>query len=94
MDYLSLFTTAFLVGLSGAMMSGAMLTVTISETTRRGFWVSSQVVLGHVVVELLLVACLAGGHTYSAANGDWGNWSCRRSSSSLVWMGNIYECQK
>ena len=64
MDYLTLFTTAFLVGLSGAMMPGPMLTVTISETPRRGFWVGPQIVIGHCIVELLLVVCLAGGLTY------------------------------
>lgn len=64
MDYITLFTTAFLVGLSGAMMPGPMLTVTISETPRRGFWVGPQIVLGHTIVELLLVVCLAGGLTY------------------------------
>ncbi len=64
MDYLTLFTTAFLVGLSGAMMPGPMLTVTISETPRRGFWVGPQIVLGHGIVEILLVVCLAGGLTY------------------------------
>lgn len=38
MDYFSLFTTAFLVGLSGAMMAGPMLTVTISEVPRLGLY--------------------------------------------------------
>lgn len=64
MDYITLFTTAFIVGFSGAMMPGPMLTVTISETPRRGFWVGPQIVLGHSIVELLLVICLAGGLTY------------------------------
>ncbi|HWR44863.1 LysE family transporter [Sporomusa sp.] len=64
MDYFTLFTSAFLVGLSGAMMPGPMLTVTISETPRQGFWVGPQIVLGHGIVELLLVASLAGGLTY------------------------------
>lgn len=64
MDYFTLFTTAFLVGLSGAIMPGPMLTVTISETPRRGFLVGPQIVFGHGIVEFLLVACLAGGLSY------------------------------
>lgn len=64
MDYFSLFTTAFFVGLSGAIMPGPMLTVTISQTPKRGFKVGPQIVLGHGLVELLLVICLAGGLTY------------------------------
>jgi threonine/homoserine/homoserine lactone efflux protein len=64
MDYFTLFTTAFVVGLSGAMMPGPMLTVTISETPRQGFWVGPKMVFGHGIVELLLLVCLAGGLTY------------------------------
>jgi threonine/homoserine/homoserine lactone efflux protein len=47
------------------MMPGPMLTVAISETSKRGFWVGPQMVFGHGLVELLLVACLAGGLAYS-----------------------------
>jgi threonine/homoserine/homoserine lactone efflux protein len=64
MDYFTLFTTAFVVGLSGAMMPGPMLTVTITEVPRRGFWVGPQIVIGHGIVEILLVACLASGLAY------------------------------
>ena len=64
MDFTTLFTTAFLVGLSGAMMPGPMLTVTISETPRQGFWVGPKLVFGHGIIEVLLLACLAGGLTY------------------------------
>lgn len=45
-------------------MPGPMLTVTISETPKRGFKVGPQIVLGHGLAELLLVICLAGGLTY------------------------------
>lgn len=64
MDSFTLFSTAFLIGLSGAMMPGPMLTVTISETPRRGIWVGPQMVFGHGIVELILVVCLAGGLSY------------------------------
>lgn len=61
MDLGPLFTTAFIVGLSGAMMPGPMLTVTISEASRQGFWAGPKVVLGHAVTELALVASLIMG---------------------------------
>lgn len=64
MDYFTLLTTAFFVGLSGAMMPGPMLTVTISQVPRLGFWIGPKIVLGHGIVELAIVACLAGGLSY------------------------------
>ncbi len=33
-----IFTTAFLIGLSGALLPGPLLTVAISESARQGFW--------------------------------------------------------
>lgn len=56
-----LFITAFIVGLSGAMMPGPLLTTAIAECIRRGFWAGPQIVLGHAILELALVLALLGG---------------------------------
>jgi len=56
-----IFGTAFVVGLSGAIMPGPVLAVTISESARRGFRAGPLLVLGHAVVELPLVVALAWG---------------------------------
>ncbi len=61
MELAAIFSTAFVVGLSGAMMPGPMLTVAISETSRRGFWAGPVMVAGHALIELLLVAGLLLG---------------------------------
>jgi len=61
MELTVIFTTAFLVGFSGAMMPGPMLTVTISESARRGFIAGPLVTLGHAVLELVLIMALVGG---------------------------------
>jgi len=50
-----IFFTSFLVGLSGAMMPGPVLVVTVSHATRRGFIVGPLIVLGHAILELALV---------------------------------------
>lgn len=61
MDIAALFTTAFVVGLSGAMMPGPLLTLTLVATAERGFKAGPQMVLGHAILELSLLAALLAG---------------------------------
>lgn len=61
MDVTALFITAFLVGLSGAMMPGPLLTVTIAESARHGFKAGPLIVLGHAILELALIISLLAG---------------------------------
>ncbi len=56
-----LLATAFVVGLSGAMMPGSMLVVNIGEAARRGWLAGPLVVLGHALLELILVIMLVLG---------------------------------
>jgi threonine/homoserine/homoserine lactone efflux protein len=56
-----IFITAFVVALSGALMPGPLLVLTIGEVARRGFWAAPQLILGHAILELTLVAALATG---------------------------------
>lgn len=61
MPITALFTTAFIVGLSGAMMPGPLLTATIVSSMERGWGAGPQIVLGHALLELTLVASLLAG---------------------------------
>lgn len=56
--------TSFGVGLSGALVPGPMLTVTISDSVKKGFISGPMIVLGHILVEIaMMVVILAGlGH--------------------------------
>ncbi len=55
MSLLFIFTNAFVVGLSGAVMPGPLLTVNISSALKKGFWAGPIVVLGHAISELAVL---------------------------------------
>jgi threonine/homoserine/homoserine lactone efflux protein len=59
-----LFGTAFIVGLSGALAPGPVLTATIGETIKRGFWAGPLIVLGHALLEIVLLVALVAGLGY------------------------------
>jgi threonine/homoserine/homoserine lactone efflux protein len=58
---LAIFTSAFIVGLPGAMAPGPVLTVTISESLKRGFKAGPLIVLGHAILEIILLGLIAAG---------------------------------
>jgi len=61
MNLLSLFAVGFILGLTGAMAPGPLLTVTISEATKRGGLVGPTLVLGHGILELALLILIVLG---------------------------------
>jgi threonine/homoserine/homoserine lactone efflux protein len=52
----ALFFTALAVGFSGAMMPGSLLTYTIRQSLKEGPKVGFIVIVGHAILELLLIA--------------------------------------
>jgi threonine/homoserine/homoserine lactone efflux protein len=57
-----LFTvTSFIVGLSGAMVPGPMLTVTISDSLKKGFIAGPKIVFGHILAEFSLIILIFAG---------------------------------
>jgi len=59
--FITLFVTSFIIALSGAAMPGPLLTVTISETSRRGVMTGPLLIAGHALLELALVLALLMG---------------------------------
>jgi threonine/homoserine/homoserine lactone efflux protein len=56
-----IFASSFALALSGAMMPGPTLAVTIRESARRGFWAGPLITAGHGLVEVLVVFALFAG---------------------------------
>jgi threonine/homoserine/homoserine lactone efflux protein len=59
--FITLFATSFIVALSGAIMPGPLLTVTITESSRRGMMTGPLLIAGHAILELALVVALLMG---------------------------------
>ncbi|MEW5921618.1 MAG: LysE family transporter [Bacillota bacterium] len=53
-----IFVTAFAVAASGALVPGPLLTYTVSESITRGWSAGPLIVLGHALLEILLVISL------------------------------------
>jgi len=61
LNLLTIFLTSWGVGFSGAIMPGPLLTVTISESAKRGARAGPLLMLGHAILEFSLVAALVLG---------------------------------
>lgn len=55
-ELVEIFIGAMVVGFSGALTPGPMLTLVISSSAEKGFWTSFFIVVGHALLELLVVA--------------------------------------
>jgi threonine/homoserine/homoserine lactone efflux protein len=58
---ITIFVSSFVIALSGAMMPGTLLTVTISESSRRGIIAGPLLIFGHAILELALLCALLLG---------------------------------
>lgn len=56
-----IFFFSFVIALSGAMMPGPLLTANISESSRRGHVAGPLLIIGHSILELVLVIALVLG---------------------------------
>jgi len=57
----TIFFLSFSLALSGALMPGPLLTVTIADSARRGFISGPLLMTGHAILELLLVIAVIWG---------------------------------
>ena len=55
--------SSFIVALSGALVPGPLFTITVGESVKRGFIAGPLIILGHGILELMLVLLLVTGVT-------------------------------
>jgi threonine/homoserine/homoserine lactone efflux protein len=84
---ITIFCTSFVIALSGAMMPGPLLTATISETSRQGFKAGPLLILGHGILELLLVLALILGLAPFLQRQEVFIATAFAGAIILVWMG-------
>lgn len=83
---ITIFCSSFLIALSGALMPGPLLTVTVSESTRRGAITGPLVIFGHGILELSLIAALLLGMAPLLQRNDVFIFISLVGGSILLWM--------
>jgi threonine/homoserine/homoserine lactone efflux protein len=87
MSLASIFFISLGVGLSGALMPGPLLTVTINESYRRGFIAAPLLVAGHAVLEGVLIILLVLGLDQVLGNDIFFGVVGVAGGSFIFWMG-------
>lgn len=82
-----LMLSAFIIGLSGAMMPGPLLTYVINASLRRGVIAGPLIILGHALLELILIILLFFGLNKLFADPTFTSILGMIGGSVLLWMG-------
>jgi threonine/homoserine/homoserine lactone efflux protein len=93
MDLPTLFITSFIVGFSGAMVPGPVLTVTVAETPRKGSLTGPIISGGHAIAEIAVVVVLSLGLVALAENATIRRGIAMVGGGMLILMGGgmIYD---
>lgn len=83
----TIFCTSFVLALSGALMPGPLLTVTVSESSRRGVAAGPLMIFGHGLLELTLVVALISGLAPVLNRDDVFIFISLSGGTVLLWMG-------
>jgi threonine/homoserine/homoserine lactone efflux protein len=83
----AIFTTSLMVGLSGTLMPGPLLTVIISRSAQTGFWQGPLLILGHAIAELAIVLALTAGVSRLLKRNTVAGFIGLLGGAFLLWMG-------
>jgi threonine/homoserine/homoserine lactone efflux protein len=86
LSLITIFFSSFIIAMSGALMPGPLLTVTVSESTRRGAIAGPLMILGHGILELALVIALLAGLAPLLVRDDVFIGIALAGGCTLMWM--------
>ena len=86
LSLVAIFCSSFLIALSGALMPGPLLTVTVSESSRRGAIAGPLMIFGHGILELSLITALLLGLAPLLQRDDVFVFISLVGGSILLWM--------
>lgn len=78
---------SFVLALSGALTPGPLLTITISESMRRGFITGPLLILGHGILEFTLIVAIVNGLGTFLKKGPVMGTVAIIGGLVLLWMG-------
>jgi threonine/homoserine/homoserine lactone efflux protein len=81
-----IFISSFLIALSGAVVPGPVLSVTITESAKRGAWAGPLIIAGHGILEIALLLLLVGGFAEVISNKLFNSVVGVLGGLYLVWM--------
>ncbi|MDT8446417.1 MAG: LysE family transporter [bacterium] len=84
---LGLFFSSFLIALSGALMPGPLLSATLAQSGRHGAWTGPRLILGHGILEALLILALFNGLAPLLTTPAAFSSIALAGSVILLWMG-------
>ncbi len=82
-----IFVTSFVVGLTGAMMPGPLLTLAVAESARHGFRAGPLLILGHGILEAVLIVALTAGLAAFLVRTEVTAAIAVVGGAFLIWMG-------
>ena len=82
----TIFVTSFVVAFSGAIMPGPLLSVTISESPRRGYMTGPLLIAGHGLLEAVLIIALMLGMAPILQRNEVFIGTAIGGSAILLWM--------
>jgi threonine/homoserine/homoserine lactone efflux protein len=82
-----IFIGTFLISFSGAMMPGPMLGVTIEASLKKGWTAGPLIVLGHGILEIILIAIMMLGLKDFFSNPTVAGFIGLFGGAFLLWMG-------
>ncbi|WP_366924775.1 LysE family translocator [Metallumcola ferriviriculae] len=89
MSLSAILIAAFFVGLSGAMVPGPLLTVAIVQSAQKGWIAGPLLMIGHSLLELLVIAGLFLGLDQLVSGRIFGSVLSLAGGGVLFWMGYV-----